>query len=122
MWGFNDMSRGPRRAYTTIPVSKKSLEELQKLKARVGARTWDELVEKLLEALSECSRLKLVKVVCNDLRSAEAALPAWSRLLKSRLGDEELAADALAFLRPKQGMPDIYVVNPEKCEEAGLSP
>jgi hypothetical protein len=105
--------------YATIPVSRKTYAKLLELKEARRKKTWDELISELVDIYENFRRVSVVKVVCNDMRSSNASLPAWYRELRRRLLDEELVAQAFGFLKPKPDEPDIYVVDLKKCEEAG---
>jgi hypothetical protein len=83
----------------------------------LNKRTWDELMLYLLEVHENFRRLQLVKVVCNDLRESSASLPGWWKLLRQRLVDEDLAAEALSYLKQKEDEPGIFVVDKDKCRQ-----
>ncbi len=103
--------------YKTIPVSRETYARLSQRKERLGKRTWDELIQYLLDAHENLRRLQLVKVMCNDLREASASLPGWWKILRQRLVDEELATEALSYLKQKEGEPDIFIIDKEKCRQ-----
>jgi predicted CopG family antitoxin len=102
--------------YTTIFVTRKVFEELAQLKKLLGARTWDELMRRLLDMYKECKKVKVKELVCNEMREAEAALVAWYRKLGEKLGDGEAVMEAMAYLREKPGEPGIFIVDEEKCK------
>jgi predicted CopG family antitoxin len=104
--------------YKTIPVLRDTFSKLEELKERLGMRTWDQLIQHLLETREKFRDLILVKVLCNDLRDASASLPGWWNLLRQRLGDEDLAVRALGYLREKKDEAGIFVVDTSKCKGA----
>ncbi|WP_276813782.1 hypothetical protein [Desulfurococcus amylolyticus] len=105
------------KLYTTITVSKQVYNELSDLKEKLGKKSWDELMQYLLDLNKKFRELNLVKVMCNDLREATASLPGWWKILRQSLVDEELATEALSYLKQKEGEPDIFVVDREKCKQ-----
>jgi hypothetical protein len=110
-----------RKRYTTIPVSREVKERLDAVRERYRAGSWDGLLLLLLRELEECSRLRaeaeVRELMCNELSEARASLPAWGRLLTSRLRDPDLVSAALGYLAPDPQDPDTYVVKRERCAQ-----
>jgi len=106
---------GGKARYNTIPVSADVYRRLLHIKEKRNKKTWNELIEELLSVYEEFRRVNLIKTLCNDLRESSASLPAWFKLLRSRLGDEELATDALSYLKQKDNEPGIFIVDISKC-------
>jgi hypothetical protein len=109
------------RKYKWIAVESGVHEKLVKLKESVGAKTWAQFFDYLLQKYDACvehERERLVKaVVCNDLREVTEYMVTWLKLLWSRLKNPDLVVAAVRFLKldPSTGM---YYVDLEKCLEA----
>jgi hypothetical protein len=102
-----------------VSLRREVKERLDELKARLRARTYDALLLLLLRELEECARLRaeasVRRLMCNEMAEARAALPAWGRILVSRLGDPDLVSAALGYLVPDQQEPGVYVVDRGRC-------
>jgi hypothetical protein len=106
-----------------VAVSGETKRLLDGLRARLGARTYDEAIRRLVEAYRELEQLRAQllarRLLCNDLSEARATMQAWVRLLTSRADDPALAAAALPiaveYLVPDPQEPGVYVVSRERC-------
>jgi len=110
---------GRREKFTSISISQETRRKLERLKRRVDARTWDELLGRLASEYSECVELRtreaVRRVVCNDLRESRGTLAAWLRLLSGKLGDMISISQAVEYLKPDPSDPTNLVVDEEKC-------
>ena len=106
---------------TTVSVSAEVKAALDGLKVLVGARTYDELFKKLLEALEECDKLKtrteVRRLLCSELHESKATLPGWIRLLASKLSRADALVLASEYLAPIPGSGGEYTVDKKKCLE-----
>jgi hypothetical protein len=104
-----------------VSVSAEVKAALDGLKVRFGARTYDELFKKLVEALEECdelrSRAEVRRLLCSELRESKASLPGWIRLLASKLSRADALVIASEYLTPIPGSGGEYTVSKEKCLE-----
>jgi len=107
--------------YMHIPVKPRTYRELQELKKKLGASTWEELVRRLLEAYREYRnfriRQRIAKALCNDYKDSRASLIAWVRLLAQRLSTGEELEQALEYLKKDEKDPELYTVDKERCRE-----
>jgi len=112
---------GKREGFTSISVSRETRRKLERLKRRVGARTWDELLGRLASEYADCAELRtresVRRAVCNDLRESKGTLTAWLRLLSRKLGDMEAVSQAIEYLRPDPSDPSNLVVDERRCTE-----
>jgi len=110
---------------TTVTVSAETKKALDGLRARLGARSYDELFRKLLGVLEECDRVmareRVRQAVCNDMLEVRGALAVWARLLAKKLEEADDIAIALEYLTPDPKEPGIYVVDREKCLKQGAT-
>jgi len=110
---------------TTVTVSVETKKALDGLRARLGARSYDELFRKLLGVLEECGRVmageRVRQAVCNDMLEVRGALAVWARLLAKKLEEADDIAVALEYLTPDPKEPGIYVVDREKCLKQGAT-
>jgi len=104
--------------FTTVPLRSDTLERLERLRRRVGARSWDELLRKLADAFEEYEALKVKesvrKVMCNDNAEMSGTLKAWLSELSKKLSPSEVA-EALTYLVPSPRYPGEFVVDIRKC-------
>ena len=104
-----------------IPVSENTYDVVVKLRSKLGVRTWDEFMTILISEFDRCvelrSELMVRKVVCNDLKEARATLPAWLKLLSSKLGTVDMVVKAVEYLRPDPNNPNDLIVDSSKCTE-----
>ena len=104
---------------TTIAVSSKTKKRLEMLRKELGVRTYDDLINRLLESVNLCRdfmvKEKVVKALCNDLAETKAVLSVWSRLLSKKFDSKDEIAVALQYLIPSPDDPQIFVVNKEIC-------
>jgi predicted CopG family antitoxin len=114
---------GVPKKYVSIDIPEETYNKLVEAKKKLGARTWAEFFDQLLkkhDACVEYEREMLVKkVVCNDLRQARASPAGWARLFANKLGDPFLMEKAFEYLRPDPSNPGDYIVDLDKCIEAG---
>ena len=112
------MGRGER---TTVSLRREVKERLDRLKAVYRARTYDALILLLLRELEECARLRAEararELMCGEMAEARATLPAWGRILGSRLGEPDLISAALSYLVQDPGERGVYVVDKERCAQ-----
>jgi predicted CopG family antitoxin len=113
----------------TIALKAETYSKLLNLKAqliarKVSVRTFNDVVEYLLQALEECERLKsgvseskVKSILCGELREAQASLPAWDRLLRNKGLSEMEINYAKKYLVRSPEEPMIYMVSPEACGE-----
>jgi hypothetical protein len=105
--------------YTTVAVSREVKERLDEVRVRLGARSYSELLGRLVEVFEEYSKLQAVlsvrRAMCNELGESRASLAGWVRLLSSRLADPELLALAVEYLVPDPQEPGVYVVDRDRC-------
>jgi hypothetical protein len=110
-----------RSSYTTITVKRETFNKLLELKQAYNAKTWDELLLKLVEAANTLQELlvkeRVKKIMCNDLKEASGALKAWAKLLSSKFKDAQEVAIAMTYLKPSDADPAILVVDAERCLE-----
>jgi len=99
--------------YTCISVSREVFEKLAELKRRIGARDWDEFMEKIIAVYLSNREVEARIVVCNHLREAKGPLHAWVKLLQQKLDPDQLAV-ALEYLKPLDDK-TTYAVDTEKC-------
>jgi len=106
------------KRYVGIFVSREVFEELRKLKAELGARTWSELLSYILKKYREYEdaevRKRIIDILCNDLSEAKGSLAAWGRVLSRRLSTAREVTAALQLLSRVQDSED-YVVDRSKC-------
>jgi len=98
-----------RYEYKYVPVKKRTYEEVTKLKKRLGLKTYDEVVDMLINAFNDYQRVvvsrEVRQVMCNDLRESRAVLVGWVKLLKERLRDFNMVEEALKYLIPDPRAP-----------------
>jgi hypothetical protein len=106
----------PRRTTINIPVEVK--EKLENIRRELGAEDWAKFFKMMIEIYNEWKSFKLEsevrEVLCNDYSEARAALPAWGKLLASKLRDPDKIAVALKYLKLVEG--GEYVVDKEMCK------
>ena len=114
--GKHSVGSGER---TTVGLAVETKRLLDELKAELRARTYDELVRKVLDIVAEYRRMKARErarqVVCVEMRESRGSLPAWARLLARNLGNTDAVALAMEYLVPDPREPGIYVVSIERC-------
>jgi hypothetical protein len=107
------------RQLTTISVSVETKKELDWLRKELGARTYDELLKRVMDSLRSCrevlAREKVLKVLCGEFLETNAALSVWVKLLAKRLDSKEDVAMALDYLIPNPNEDGMYVMNREMC-------
>jgi hypothetical protein len=103
--------------YTTISIPPRVKKELSKLRRELNTSSWGELLEKLVKAYRELQELnaerEVKQLMCNDFRETQASLPAWGKLLASRLRDPDKIYTAMKYLKLNQS--GDYVVDESKC-------
>jgi hypothetical protein len=108
-----------------VTVSAETKKALDGLRARLGARSYDELFRRLLGVLEECDRVmageRARQAVCNDMLEVRGALAVWAKLLAKKLEEADDIAVALEYLTPDPKEPGIYVVDREKCLKQGAT-
>jgi hypothetical protein len=104
---------------TTVSLRREVKERLDELKAVYRARTYDTLFLLLLRELEECARLRaearVRELMCNEMAESRATLPAWGRILTSRLRDPDLVSAALGYLVQDPQDPEVLVVDRRRC-------
>ena len=100
-----------KRGYVGIWVREETRKKLQRIKAEVGARSWDELFNRMAEALEKYRRLEDIARVCNDMSSYRASPLGWAKLFRARGVDP-----VVGFSLLKRSGEDL-VVDREKCRE-----
>jgi hypothetical protein len=107
--------------YKTIALKPETYNRLLNLKTMYNAKTWDELILKLIEMAEMLQELltkeRVKKIMCNDLKEASGALKAWAKLLSSKFKDAQEVAIAMTYLKPAEADPTILVVDVERCLE-----
>ena len=98
-------------------VTKDVYDRLAEYKNKRKLRTWNEVMEELLNISKSFGKLSVIKIMCSDMREATAILPVWYKKLKNMLGDEDLVVEALRYLKQKEDEPDLFVVDINKCEK-----
>jgi hypothetical protein len=110
---------GGRAVRTTVAVSVETKVRLEGLRSRLGARTYDEVIRKLIDVYLEYTkllgRLSVRDLLCNDLSEAKASVAGWVRVLLSKLEDPKLLPYAMEYLVPDPQDPGIYVVDRGRC-------
>jgi predicted DNA-binding protein len=105
-----------RRTTINIPVEVK--ERLEKVRRELGAEDWAQFFKMMIEIYNEWKSIKLEQevreVLCNNYSEAKGALPAWGKLLASKLRDPDKIAVALKYLKLVEG--GEYVVDKEMCK------
>jgi hypothetical protein len=113
------LGEGGRGRYAHLPVRWETKEAVDRVRAKMGARTYDEVVRKLVDVYLEYTkllgRLSVRDLLCNDLSESRASIAGWVRILLSRLGDPELLTYAVEYLVPDPQDPGVYVVSRERC-------
>ena len=103
--------------YTTISIPPRIKKELSKLRRELNTSSWGELLEKLVKAYRELQELsterEVKQLMCNDFRETLASLPAWGKLLASRLRDPDKIYSAMKYLKPTHS--GDYTVDESKC-------
>jgi len=88
--------------HTTISIPPLLRQKLEEVKRELGAGSWSELFEKLISVYSEWRRVKAESevrdVMCNEFGETQASLPAWGKLLASRLQDPDKIYVAMKYL------------------------
>jgi hypothetical protein len=107
--------------YKTIALKPETYSRLLRLKAVYNAKSWDELILKLVEAADMLQELlvkeRVKRVMCNDLKEASGVLKAWAKLLSSKFSTAQEVTMAMTYLKPSTADPTILVVDTEKCLE-----
>ncbi|MEM4061117.1 MAG: hypothetical protein QXK11_11500 [Pyrobaculum sp.] len=107
--------RGGRKKggkWTTIIISVDVKMELDALRAELGARSFNEVIKRLIDERKEIASRRIKSIVCNDMSEVSASLVGWTRLLMSRgLKPSEVIA-ALEYLA---GTQDELRVDRSKC-------
>jgi len=118
-----------RSGRTTVTVSEEVKRLLDEVKAELRARTYDELLRRLLDIYREYRRLSTAErvrgVVCNEFLEARGSLSAWARLLARYFNTSDEVAAAMGYLVPDPREPSFYVVSRERCIStvpAGVAP
>ena len=103
-----------------IDVKEETFNAVLELKRKLGVKTYDELVRKLINIYNEYELLVkhnvVRKIICNDLKEGRAILSAWVKLLKSKLGSDDLVVNALEYLIPDPENRDYLIVDQKKCQ------
>jgi len=114
--GKHSVGSGER---TTVGLAVETKRLLDELKAELRARSYDELVRKVLDIVAEYRRMKARErarqVVCVEMRESRGSLQAWARLLARNLGNTDAVALAMEYLMPDPKEPGIFVVSIERC-------
>jgi hypothetical protein len=104
---------------TTVGLAVETKRLLDDLKAELRARSYDELIRKVLDIVAEYRRMKARErarqAVCVEMRESRGSLSAWAKLLARDLGDTDAVALAMEYLVPDPREPGIYVVSIERC-------
>ena len=111
--------------YMHIPVKPRTYRELQELKKKLGASTWEELVRSLLEFYKQSqnfrAKQKLLKLLCNHYKESSASTIGWVRIVYKHFTNSEEFDTALqilpTLLKKSSSEQEAYVVNREKCRE-----
>jgi hypothetical protein len=107
--------------YTTIALKPETKKVLDRVRDRLGVRSYDELITILVSEFSRCVEIqvrdRVRKVMCNHFRESSATLSAWLKLLTKELSDVGSIQLAVEFLKPKPDKPDELVVDISKCVE-----
>jgi len=107
--------------YTTIALKPETKRILDKVRDKLGVKSYDELITILVNEFNRCVELRVRdrvrKVMCNHFRESSATLPAWLKLLAKELNDVESIQLAVEFLKPKPDKPEELVVDLSKCVE-----
>jgi hypothetical protein len=94
------VSSVPRRTTINIPLDVKT--ELEKIRRELGAEDWAKFFKRIIEIYSEWRRVKAESevrdVMCNEFGETQASLPAWGKLLASRLQDPDKIYVAMKYL------------------------
>jgi hypothetical protein len=110
-----------RARYKYVPVRAETYGRLLELRSRVGVRTFDELLSKVVAEYSRCVeqgvRERVRQALCNDLSEARATMQGWARLLLSRLGDAYALLYVREYLVPDERDPEVYVVDRRRCAQ-----
>jgi len=110
-----------RARYKYVPVRAETYARLLELRSRLGVRTYDELLSKVVAEYSRCVeqgvRERVRQVLCNDLSEARATMQGWARLLLSRLGDAYALLYAREYLVPDERDPEVLVVDRRRCAQ-----
>jgi hypothetical protein len=103
--------------YTSIGIPHELKNKLDELRRQLGAEDWAEFFEKIIKIYEEWYKQtverEVKQVLCNDFKETLASLPAWGRLLASKLGDPDKIATALKYL--KLDASGEYIVDRELC-------
>jgi N-glycosylase/DNA lyase len=104
--------------YTSIGIPHELKNKLDELRRQLGAEDWAEFFEKIIKIYEEWYKQTVEREVkqalCNDFKETLASLPAWGRLLASKLRDPDKIAAALKYL--KLDASGEYVVDKEQCK------
>jgi len=106
---------------TTISVDPSVKKKLVKMKDKLGIKTWDEFFELLIVEFDRCldiqTKVRVRKIICNDMREAKASLKVWMRLLTNKLGNVNAIQLAVEYLKPDPNNPEELIVDINKCLE-----
>jgi len=107
--------------YKTIAVKPETKNVLDRVRDRLGVRTYDELIMVLVSEFNRCMELtyreRVRKVMCNHFRESSATLSAWLKLLAKELNNVESIQLAVEYLKPRSDRPDELIVDVSKCVE-----
>ena len=107
--------------YKTIAVKPETKNVLDRVRDRLGVRTYDELIMVLVSEFNRCVEMqvrdRVRKVMCNHFRESSATLSAWLKLLAKELDNVESIQLAVEYLKPRSDRPDELIVDVSKCVE-----
>jgi Mg/Co/Ni transporter MgtE len=115
------LGEGGRGRYAHLPVKWETKEAVDRVRSKMGARTYDEVIRRLIDVYLEYTklvgRLSVRKLLCNDLSESKASVAGWVRILLSKLSDPELLPYAMEYLVPDPEDPGVYVVDRGRCSQ-----